>query len=267
MFIMSRSYFHVPIKRGTFTQLNELPEILTTGIYRCVISKCGDYDKDKLFRFNFTNKYKPADIYSARKLGLKIELIQDDQANALLYGAGTCVNGSKIFGTIVNYLYDLKKRKVPLAKSLCLNIWGGFAQKKEYNKVVNDDDDDEYTLPIGTEPSGIFPLKNGDHIKYTYTGNHFRFAYARFVGFLTAAIRKLMCDAIYENRENIHRCHTDSILTTVDLPDLKIGTELGEWKIEHDWAPCKLTHAHNKPKRINEDVDDDEEEEEEYEDY
>lgn len=246
MTVLKQSHFRIPIKQGSFTQLEEIPEIVGTGIYHCNIQKSGDRDIDKLFRFNYKNKYCTPDIRSARKLGLKIELIQNDQANALLYGAGTCVNGNKMFGTIVDYLYDLKKNKVPLAKSLCLNIWGSFCEHRLFNKVVHNTSE-VFVLPANTNVMDIKPNLNSDHFKYAYNGSYFKFAYARFACFLTGSIRNLMMNAMYETRANVFKCHTDSILATVDMPHLKIGKELGMWKIEHEKGTCIVKNSHNKP--------------------
>ena len=53
-----------------------------------------------------------------------------------------------------------------------------------------------------------------------------------------------MAKAMFENRENIHKCNTDSILSTVKL-DLEIGTNIGEWKIENQ-GKCYIKNGHEK---------------------
>lgn len=53
------------------------------------------------------------------------------------------------------------------------------------------------------------------------------FLYATILGYAGQLIRDL-------SDENTLLCNTDSIVSLVPRPDLKLGTELGEWKIEHE---------------------------------
>ena len=239
-YAMQFSGFKIPIKRGDFKMLEELPEILSFGIYCCHIEKSGDYDTNKLFKFNKSNKYTHIDINVARKLKLKVNLIKNKQANCLLYGAGKCINASKMFKTTVDYLYQLKRNDVKFAKRILTALWGGLCQtKKSYKCAYNPAD------PINIDTDnvllGIQPVVKGDLILYAKKGHFYKTNYARMGPFLTAFVRKMMADAIFPHKEHVHRCHTDSILSDVDI-DLKLSSDIGQWKIEHS-GQCTIKNA------------------------
>ena len=64
---------------------------------------------------------------------------------------------------------------------------------------------------------------------------------AAILGYANKRIRDLV-------DENTLYCNTDSIISIGPRPELKIGTELGEWKLEHqgDFAYNKFTYQWNK---------------------
>ena len=43
-------------------------------------------------------------------------MIIDDESNAIIYGEGNCLNGCKVFKTMISELYELKKYNVPFVK-------------------------------------------------------------------------------------------------------------------------------------------------------
>jgi hypothetical protein len=80
------------------------------------------------------------------------------------------------------------------------------------------------------------PLRDGTLVTYVKKGYHFKSNYARLGPFLTAFVRKQMITAILPIKEHVFRCHTDSILADQKITHLKLGTELGQWKVEHEGA-------------------------------
>ena len=122
--IMIRNDFKVPMTQGEFKYIDNLFEkpYLSYGIYRVIISRSGDENIDKLFRFNPKNKYTHTDINSAILLKLNIELIKDGQANYLSYEKG-CVQGSVMFKSFFEKLYEYKKNKVPFSKDIITSLW------------------------------------------------------------------------------------------------------------------------------------------------
>jgi len=96
----------IPIKKGKYHILTELPIIITCGIYRCNIT--GNINK-YLFRLNHDNYYTHSDICTARALGYNIDLINDGSYNALIYDKDDYILSRSIFYKYVKYLYDLKE--------------------------------------------------------------------------------------------------------------------------------------------------------------
>ena len=72
-------------------------EYYTYGIYRIKIEKSDDENINRLFRFNNLNYYTHINITDAKKFGLKISIIEDDQANSLIYSRDKCLRADQIF--------------------------------------------------------------------------------------------------------------------------------------------------------------------------
>jgi hypothetical protein len=96
-----------PMKCGSFTKLDSLPEKLEYGIYLCKIAPSNDENTNGLFRFNTDNIYTHYDIMSARLLGLDIKLIEKSP-NCLIYSKDNLGYGSKIFKPTVAYVSNRK---------------------------------------------------------------------------------------------------------------------------------------------------------------
>jgi ribosomal protein S19 len=224
----------IPLKQGEFTKLDELPEILSYGIYHCVIEKSDDYHLDKLFRYNRTNKYTHIDIANARHLGLTIHLINNDEANALLYQKGRTVC-SRLFGSYIELVYNLKKKGCKFAKQLMNTLWGALCEKNLIYKSLTGNQD-EYEIPVDAmNIIGINPMRDEHMISYFKTGEYYKTKFARLGPFLTSFVRKQMAAAILPIREEVYRCHTDSILTnSSDCDHIIIGKEIGQFKIEKE---------------------------------
>jgi hypothetical protein len=232
--------FSIPIKEGEFTKLKELGPIVGYGIYRCIISKSDDYNTNKLFRFNPENYYTHIDIASARQLGLDIELIIDDEANALLYKKR--IVGSRLFGTYISTLYDLKKKGCTMAKPLLNTLWGGLCERRKKYKSLTGITT-HFNIPDNHTILAMSPLKDEDLICYSEQGHYFKTPYARLGPFLTAFVRKQMMTAILPIKDETYRCHTDSILTNSwNTNHIKIGKEIGQFKIEKQ-GNCIIKNA------------------------
>ena len=240
---LSSNGFRIPVKEGTFKQIKELPEILEYGLYRVKINKHKYCKFNRLFRFRKDNIYTHFDIKSARELKLEMELIIDDESNALIYGAGTCINGCKMNKTMITKLFELKKEKVPFVKDMMILLWGSLAQKQTVKHMVINDD---LKIPDGSIIHTMYPVKDGTYVKYYEFGNIFKYNHARFAPFLTSAVRhKLVCDVL-PNIEHVHRIYTDSILSDIPLDNLKIGTEIGKYKLEKS-GECYIDQTNMKP--------------------
>jgi hypothetical protein len=226
-YMLCDSHFSFPIKKGEFKKLDGLNDkFVSYGIYRAIIERDADYNKNKLFRFNNENYYNHLDIETARRLGLKISLIQDGQANALLYSKGRAT-GSQYFISTIHYLFQYKKTS-PLIKMVVNSIWGALSQREKiekttFDKKINLNDE---------EIIAITPFGNYEKVKYLKSGKYFRYNYGRIGCFLTSAVRKYMALQMIPYKEHIFKCHTDSILSDIELP-LNISDKIGEWKISN----------------------------------
>lgn len=149
--------FLTPTKKGKLYRLEKLKKELKYGLYRVKITSSNE---DFNFIFNFrtdTNVYTHYDIEFCRKhqeqYDIKIELIIDDEPNALLYRCEKLINGKEIFAPWYSRICDLKKEfpNNGLIKLLSSSIWGYLSKtnKRYYNDIELDKnpnitmDDDE----------------------------------------------------------------------------------------------------------------------------
>ena len=237
--IMSHHSFTFPIMQGEFKKLNEIP--VSYGIYRVLIHRSGDETTDRLFRFNSLHYYTHYDIHSAKELNLKMELIQDDEANALLYSQKRA-NGSVYFKEVVDELYKLKS-KSKYAKRILNSMWGGLSQRNKIKRTTINEinlDDDELVIDIA-------PLGDIHKVSYVKQCKYFKTPYARLGPFLTSKARYEMVKTLTPYKDNLFRMHTDGIISNIQLP-LELSTEIGKWKIENEGA-CEILHS-NKYKYI-----------------
>jgi hypothetical protein len=239
--MLCSDHFSFPVKKGDFKQLDEFPDVLQYGIYRCVIQPSGDENLDKLFRFNSKHHYTHYDIQLAKKLGFENNLIQDGQANALLYVKDRA-NGSMYFRQIVHSLFELKSQS-KLAKKILNAIWGALCQRNKIKKTTSH----EVNLCKGEMLIEIKPI--GDElnkISYLKQGKFFKHNYARLGCFLTSAVRKQMAEIIYPVRDKVFKCHTDSILSSIPLDHLLIGDRLGDFVLEKQGK----VHIHHSSSKV-----------------
>lgn len=224
--ILADQRFYVPIKPGKFEKMEELDkDNITYGIYRCIITSNNDEQSYKVFRFNKYNYYTSIDIKKAFELGYSVELIQDEQPNALKYYRDCILLGSEVFKRTVEYLAKLKKKGVKGAKLILASLWGKLCEVKKKKQVVTDEvewDKDHSIHRIYPSPDGstVFQfVKNSDSFK-TY--------YARIKPFVLAFGRKKVSDVIAPIKEHVYKCHTDSVYTSKKIKDT--GDELGQLK-------------------------------------
>ena len=233
--LMANNNFTFPIKQGEFKQIQELPNILSYGIYRVRIDAEDGNSKKKLFRFNNNDYYTHYDIQIARDLGFTITLIQDHQANALLYTNGRA-NGKAYFYKVVEELYKLKNQS-KMAKRILNSMWGGLSQRNKIKKITID----EVDLNGDVDIIDIRPCGKYHKIEYVRQQKYFKYAYARLGVFLTSYARMKMSKVILPYHEHVYRIHTDGVLLDRNIP-LPIGLKMGEWKIEKT-GKCVIHHA------------------------
>ena len=205
-----------PIARGEFEKLDSIDnlEFYPFGIYRCKILKSGNINVDKLFRFNDKNKYTHISLEHAKKLNLKIELIQDSQPNCLRYSREKLISFEEVFGQYVNFLFDLKQKKVPKDKDILNILWGACC---EYNKKKYFCDDKIIELDCEDEILNLRPYKFNEEVDILETvsrTSYFKTNFARLGPFLISRGRNLISNIISPYADKIHRIHMFRQLTT-----------------------------------------------------
>ena len=129
---MNNTHIAFPMTQPTFEKVDETPTIFMYGIYRAIVSESDDYNVNKLFRFNKSNYYTHFDLTAAQNIGLKIELIQDNECNYMCYKKR--ITGSRIFKSLIHELYEMKKKDIPLAKDLLSCLWGTLCRQNYIKK-------------------------------------------------------------------------------------------------------------------------------------
>ena len=251
----------VPIKRGIFKMItndniiemnSKLNGGYAFGLYRFNIYKSGKPEIDRLFRFkdldnsknnNILRKnfYTSIDLKMADTLGLKKELIIDNNINCVLYPRSHCLTGFEIFNKFIEVLKPLKEQGVDGAK-LLLNILSGSLSEKNIKKIYVDEEADDY-IDLDELNLEIYDfmltLKNKSVYKCISKDNFYVSKFARFKPFMLAYARQVMFNIIYPNNHLVKKLYIDSIITTEPL-EYKIG-----------WGLLKLEYTNKNIKIVN----------------
>ena len=244
--------FGVPIKRGTFKKLTqkEFDELkfFEYGIYRCTIEN----SNKKLFLENPDNYYTHFDLTTAKELGYKITII-DEETNCLLYPGETRVEGKQLFAKYTDFLFPFKKSGVKLledlAKKLLNCLWGKLCQvnkiKIYYDLEKNED------CEIGEDKSLTDVCRDGRYLIIQFAPNerYYETSFARLAPFLLARGRRMISKIMQPHLDNIVRVHTDGFLSKVplkfkkqsqSLDSVKIGSNFGD--LSAKYHPHLIVH-------------------------
>lgn len=216
-YIMKSKLFGVPVKRGKFVTLtqNEFKNktFFEFGIYRVKILS---NTNPKQFRINKNNYYTHYDLSIALLNKYKMELIEDENPNALLYDGNSRITGNLIFEKFVNFLFKLKSEGVPYAKNILNILWGFFSERNEFRLIH--DNKSEFEVKKGKKITMIQQLNNElecftlqDQTKMYKTN------LARIKPFMIAAGRQLMAKILMPYIDSVKRIHTDGIITSKRL--------------------------------------------------
>lgn len=243
--VISSSKFFIPVKQGTFEKLDKLDcNKLTYGIYRCIIKPTLNYYK--VFKLNSKNYYTSIDVKRAYELGYDIELIQDDQPNALKYYRDSVLLGSEVFGKVIQYLFELKQKKVKGAKQIISSLWGKLSEVKKYKKIAIDEIEIEEDATVYS----VYPSFDRKTTTFQIVKNSdsFKTNYARIKPFVLAFARYNLSKAVEPIIDYVVKSHTDSIYTTKAIKHMKLGNELGELKYN---GYCENAVVTNKNSKLN----------------
>jgi predicted house-cleaning NTP pyrophosphatase (Maf/HAM1 superfamily) len=171
---------------------------------------------------------------------MNVELIQDDEPNALLYDSKSRTYGHRAYENTIKYLFDLKD-KCKYVKRILSSFWGSMMEKNKRTVILSDT---EVDITDDKEICGIRKYDNCTKVKYLKTDKIFKTDYARVGAFLTSYCRLQMQKFITKNfdDENVIRIHTDSVTVLSQKLDKKlISNDIGAFKLEHK-GDCYIEH-------------------------
>jgi hypothetical protein len=171
-------------------------------------------------------------------------MIQDGEANALIYGAKTRIQSKQLFNKLVQELQHLKKTtKITFVKDMMSRIWGSLSENHKNVLIVKDEErniDNADILSIQTNKMYI-------RVKYrNYSDPVYVHNYGRLAPFLTSYTNLKFSQFMRENIKDtskIYRINTDSFITDIDNEINNIGGELGQFKLEKS-GNCKIKHVY-----------------------
>lgn len=264
--IYSSVNFLVPIKEGEFRKITEeefeqaKATYFTPGIYCAEViipSENGILSVEqaqKLFRLNKRyHRYTHIDLNYAKMIGLEIKWINTDTTleqsyNFLKYSREKMLTGSQCFKQFVDLLYPLKQHPIigGRCKSLLNSLWGALCQTDTTNfkKSI----DEEVTVFDHNDLESL--MISGDRLIYGVVDrmNRFSTPYARMKPFLLAKGRVKISRIMAPYVDHIHRSHTDSLLSDIELP-IKKSMKIGELKFEKHYTNCMVINI-NKVREI-----------------
>jgi hypothetical protein len=245
--IMKSNNSLVPICRGEFKRISKEDfekmrnNYFAYGLYNVNVVKCDNEKINRLFRFNKNNWYCSIDLYIAKYLNLDFSLKDELEFNALLYSRNKCLTGEQVFGSYVSSLFKLKnEEKVKGAKDL-LNILSGLIS--ETNKIlIEKDEDDINGEDIDIEALNYISIRKSTKkniTKHTCIDKEYIYKsrFARHYPFMLSAARFQMVKIILPHIDNVVKCKTDGIISTIPL---EYSNELGSLAYEGYYEYIKI---------------------------
>jgi hypothetical protein len=233
--ILRSDHFQIPFGKGELKTLTsvemELLPYFKYGIYHIKIVN-PDY---RLLRCNKINWHTHTELNRAKELKYKLELIEDDKPNALLYTK--LINGAKLFRPFIDYLFPFKKAGHKFIKKY-INVLAGALCKKNITTVTTKENDTIYenkTLvfkrPLGKQLDDMYSKVT--EIDICELDNLYESDWARIKPFLVATARCKISKIIEQNLDSVIYCHTDGIKTRKPIhKDQKLGDDIGDLKFE-----------------------------------
>ena len=231
-----KSPLKFPIKRGEFKILSSEEftnmQYFQVGIYKVIIDKSEDVHTNKLFRFHKRHYYTHTSLEHAKLLKLKMTIIEDENANFLYYSRDKLIGCNEIFTTYIDYLFELKERKIPKAKLILNILWGALCEVDKTrlvykNKLINIGDDcDVYSIKPDDKKVEVL------HIVLTKQNKYYKTGFARLSPFLISKGRSMISGILYPYRESVKYCHTDCGIFSEKPEGIKSGNNIGDFTLE-----------------------------------
>jgi hypothetical protein len=214
------------------------------GEYRCIIHRSDDDNINRMcFRFNPENKYTHYCVNRAKELGLKIEMIEDGDANVMLYSRDKLITGRELFGKVVNKLFEYKQQDA-IFKEIISKMWGPWTELKQSKHYISYSD--EFSYGNDEELFRITPNDTDDTniIKTVRKNNMFKYNLGRIKPFLLSAGRCKLSKIVYPFRNDIVKIHTDGAVVKYK-PDIEYGIELGQTKYKGSMPNYWITNMNS----------------------
>jgi hypothetical protein len=235
--VMKSTSISFPTKKGVLTTITQQKfddfKFLPFGVYHLIIT---GYDS-RLFKANPENWYTHIDVNRAKELKYKIDLIENDENNLLYYGDR--INGARLFGPYVNFLFPLKQAGHKEIKPFLTCLWGKICESYDIEVTLSK----EQPLFASRDIVSIMPASNdinnvgGKQIALVQPKEKvYNSSYARIKPFLMAKCRLQMSKIVEPNLQNLVRIYADGIILKKRVEDVETGDKLGNLKFE---GKCK----------------------------
>ena len=214
--------YKLPVGTPVITSLEELPTILSFGLYKVKIdvpTNC------KFMIRNSNNVYTHYDIKVAREMGYGMELIEGQ--NACLYKTKR-LYPSQIFNDYMELLFKYKTKDTKkIVKRLMNCLWGSLSQKNwithDLRKPLVVDDLKQLRIRVNANRTRVV----ADVIR----SKTFKYPHARMSPFITSLGRFIMFQTIKPFHEQVYRIHTDGFYCDSGVV-LPTGNKIGQLKLE-----------------------------------
>jgi hypothetical protein len=241
MYYMSTSTFQFPtrkpdeVKHITTKELNEQP-FFKFGLYKCKIIGSSiwlppKYSKD----YNWVTQYI---LTIAKEEGLRIEMYDSDETNAMLYTSNR-LNGDKTFGEYRRIVEELRTTAEGTefqleSKRFSSCLWGYMCSRNKKKQTFNKDDEfnlDDYDMKeLRPNADGGYRMTHFDKVE------KLKFSYGRIGAFLTTFCRYQLYKLVKKlniKDSDIVVLNTDSFCVRgeISVPKALLGSESGKLKI------------------------------------
>jgi len=177
------------------------------------------------------NWYTHTDLnYAKNILHYKLELIEDNEVNALLY---TELRQCKtLFEPFIDYLFEFKQKGITEIKKYINCLLGALCEKDIITMKTKTIRENQELVML--KPN--FKKKSGNVCNVTCSiakkGFLYKTNYVRIEPFLVASGRLIISNIIRVNLDSVVRVHTDGVILKEPVKDVKLGTDIGQLKYE-----------------------------------
>jgi hypothetical protein len=237
-FYMKSKSFYIPVKtpKLSIIEAKDWEDILSKkffpfGLFHCVLN--GNH---ALFDTRLNGKkswFTHYDLTIFSDMDVSIELVHDKSANALLYDTKSRITGKDMFGTWVDFMFNLKEEGHDV-KCLLSTLHGAMCKKNVEKHRVNTAKHESLDV-TGKFVEGIEHSGDVDIIETVDSVHIFQYKYARVGPFLTSYCRMKILQLLLKTVKkvsDIHYINTDGfIIPKTYLNKFPISTNIGDFKI------------------------------------